>query len=322
MLTRSAQRALENTYSYSELRNEVQAYLETSTEFVSEVKRCTEAMKGWLALNHSSPEKNIRLQQIDPVLMEQIVWQAVIHIILEAQQPQIFINVCFPLVRLLGFDTRIDAIKTSFEIVGCLSRLTNIFSVYKLSRQGSLRIHAHVAVTKELHDRAIEKAHLPPILSEPNTVKSNRDSAYITKASSVFNGSYLNHSDKEASLDALNLINSVKYSIDEEFVDAFIEEDSWDITELKNYAYLSKAEKEDMQIMQSRNFAKYMYNSLFTTRLVIMNGNEFHLNHKYDKRGRIYTDSYYINPQGNDYKKAMLHSAYSCVVELPPEFKI
>lgn len=39
------------------------------------------------------------------------------------------------------------------------------------------------------------------------------------------------------------------------------------------------------------------------------NGNHFYFGWKYDKRGRSYSQGYHINPQGNEYRKAMLSFA-------------
>ena len=40
-----------------------------------------------------------------------------------------------------------------------------------------------------------------------------------------------------------------------------------------------------------------------------MAGNHFYLTHRYDKRGRTYAQGYYINPQGNEWNKAVLEFA-------------
>ncbi len=40
--------------------------------------------------------------------------------------------------------------------------------------------------------------------------------------------------------------------------------------------------------------------------LVVQEGNEFYLTHRYDKRGRTYAQGHFINPQGTEYNKAVL----------------
>ena len=42
---------------------------------------------------------------------------------------------------------------------------------------------------------------------------------------------------------------------------------------------------------------------------LLENGNKFYFGWKYDKRGRLYSQGYHINPQGNEYRKAMLSFA-------------
>jgi len=42
---------------------------------------------------------------------------------------------------------------------------------------------------------------------------------------------------------------------------------------------------------------------------LLENGNQFYFGWKFDKRGRQYSQGYHINPQGNEYRKAMLSFA-------------
>ena len=42
---------------------------------------------------------------------------------------------------------------------------------------------------------------------------------------------------------------------------------------------------------------------------LLENGNRFFFGWKYDKRGRSYSQGYHVNPQGNEYRKAMLQFA-------------
>ena len=42
---------------------------------------------------------------------------------------------------------------------------------------------------------------------------------------------------------------------------------------------------------------------------LLLNGNRFFFGWRYDKRGRMYSQGYHVNPQGNQYRKAMLQFA-------------
>jgi DNA-directed RNA polymerase len=48
----------------------------------------------------------------------------------------------------------------------------------------------------------------------------------------------------------------------------------------------------------------------------MMLGNEFYLTHRYDKRGRCYAQGYHVNPQGNDWNKAVIELAEKEVVTI------
>jgi DNA-directed RNA polymerase len=51
---------------------------------------------------------------------------------------------------------------------------------------------------------------------------------------------------------------------------------------------------------------KYDRSSKVVTKQVLSLGNEFYLTHKYDKRGRSYSQGYHINYQGNAWNKAVV----------------
>ena len=319
MFTTSMQKDMELSYSMKALHKEWRELFEASEGFMEQYNVCLDYLTRWVAHEHSSELKNARLAQLDKELLPEMLWAVLLSIISFAHEEQLFINIAFKCVNALGMHEREEAIHTAFEMIGMLSRVTNLFSVYKITKQGSLRIKSNMQLSKGMVDAILEREYSTPIFSKPKEVKQNFGSAYQTKCPSIFNGSFLNHSDYNAALDALNLFNSTRYAIDEDFVENYNEVDDWDVTNNKNYAYLSQVEILNLQQMQQRNFARYRYNSLFTIKLCLLNGNNFSLNHKYDKRGRMYTDSYYLNPQGNDYKKCTLNAADSCDIKLPPE---
>ena len=47
-------------------------------------------------------------------------------------------------------------------------------------------------------------------------------------------------------------------------------------------------------------------------------GNKFYLNHKVDKRGRIYCSGYHITTQGTAFKKASIELAHEEIVTGTP----
>ena len=52
--------------------------------------------------------------------------------------------------------------------------------------------------------------------------------------------------------------------------------------------------------------------------LMATQGNRFYFTHKVDKRGRIYSHGYHINPQGSAFKKAMLELSEPELIEGVP----
>ncbi len=48
---------------------------------------------------------------------------------------------------------------------------------------------------------------------------------------------------------------------------------------------------------------------------LMMHSNVFHMTHKYDKRGRTYSQGYHVNYQGNPWNKACIEFADKEVVD-------
>ena len=139
-----------------------------------------------------------------------------------------------------------------------------------------------------------------PIVSEPREVKDNRGSGYWnTKGSIILKK---NHHEMDVCLDHINRMNNQRLSI------------NWDVAKfVKNsWANLDKPkEGESRQDFQKRvrAFEKYDRTAKDVMELVTKEGNNFSLDHKYDKRGRTYSQGYHINYQGTSWNKAVIEFA-------------
>lgn len=155
-------------------------------------------------------------------------------------------------------------------------------------------------VSEDVHE-AIARYQFPlPMVIKPEPITSNRDTGYLTTRGSIILRK--NHHEDDVCLDHINRLNAIRFTIDDDT--AFMIANSW-----RNLDRPKEGEsKSDFQ-RRVRAFEKYDTVSKGVIGKILSLGNEFHLTHKYDKRGRSYCQGYHINYQGNAWNKAVVHLA-------------
>lgn len=153
-------------------------------------------------------------------------------------------------------------------------------------------------ITRDVQDE-LDRYQFPlPMVVEPRELRSNRDSAYVSSP----DGSVIlrhNHHDDDVCLDHLNRVNKIKFALDNDTANMI----------RNRWRNLDKAKpgetKQDFE-RRKRAFEKYDRSARQVMAQVTRLGNEFHLTHKYDKRGRVYCQGYHINYQGAPWNKAVV----------------
>lgn len=154
----------------------------------------------------------------------------------------------------------------------------------------------------------LERYQYPlPMVIEPKEVKTNMDTGYLTIRTSVILKD--NHHEDDVCLEHLNQMNRIKLRINHNV--AQMVKNQW--------KGLDKAKPEetyeDYQ-KRVRAFAKYDRTARDVMMMIEVSGNgEFYLTHRYDKRGRCYSQGYHINYQGNPWNKSVIQFAHEEVVE-------
>jgi len=157
-----------------------------------------------------------------------------------------------------------------------------------------------IDVSAETH-ADLERYQYPlPMVIEPREVKTNRDTGYITSKASILLKN--NHHDDDVCLDHINRANQVKLCINPET--ARMIQNEW-----AGIYQQGPNETNKEWSLKVRNFQKYDRTSRDVMEHLFMAGNEFHLTHRYDKRGRCYAQGYHVNTQGNDWNKAVIEFA-------------
>ena len=154
---------------------------------------------------------------------------------------------------------------------------------------------------KETQAKVDKFKYLNPMLVQPlkvNQKNNNRGSGQLTIASDslILGGVYHNNC---ICTDTLDYLNNVCLELNEEVIRTYRNE--WkDLESPKDNETQSDYEK---RVASFEHYEKGCYQTFAE---MISNDNTFWLTHKYDKRGRVYCQGYYISYQGNSYAKAIL----------------
>lgn len=136
---------------------------------------------------------------------------------------------------------------------------------------------------------------VPPLLLQK---KNNRGSGYLTIGSDslILND---NHHNLDICLDTLNKLNSTELSLNIDLIKTV--RNHWSGLDAQ-----AEDETEEEYLERVIAFERFEKQFMHDSAYLVNQDNKFYLTHKYDKRGRIYSCGYTINPQGNSYQKAVI----------------
>lgn len=318
------QEEIEQTYAVKHVDARIREEMLSNPDVVSKITDGAERLKNWMqGQYHDSKMRRMnQLAQLDMEILVREIFVGIAHIL----KPELFTSVVAKLAGRLGFDEKLDSITTMSEIIGVLC-LTDAFDINKESRQASLKIVSRIPLTEQLLTYIEGIQYLPPMLCEPKELRGNRDSGYLTFDDSLILGSG-NHHEGNICLDVLNTMNRVPLKLDTEFLCKVEEDPNTTFTleniyesALDNGEILSEHEAHERLNQQIENWKRFKQQSYEFYKLVAKCGNNFHLTHKVDKRGRIYSQGYHMNTQGTAFKKAMIEFAIEERIDVPDQFK-
>jgi hypothetical protein len=175
-----------------------------------------------------------------------------------------------------------------------------------LVNEGSSTMSKHMIVVRhddldpDLLDRLDQLQYPLPMIEEPTVVTNNKQTGYKTiRGSMILKG---NHTDEDICLDHINRVNQTTLSINPDVV-AFVQ-NRW-----KNLDRPKPGEDHKKFAARKKAFEKYDRVSREVIEALLAHGNKFWLTHRYDKRGRTYSQGYHVNYQGADWNKAAIEFA-------------
>lgn len=155
----------------------------------------------------------------------------------------------------------------------------------------------------------LERYQYPlPMVVEPKEVKSNTDTGYFTIRSSIILKD--NHHEDDICLEHINEMNRIKLRINHDV--ARMVQNQW-----KGLDKPKDDETYEDYQKRVRAFEKYDRTAKDVMQMVEISSRdgEFYLTHRYDKRGRCYSQGYHINYQGNSWNKAVIEFAKGEIVD-------
>lgn len=295
----------EEHYNRKHIDTKIRAAIEADDSMQAKLLQGVELIKEYMAKEYSyttkAGEKRLlvskmkRIAQLEGLDIPALVMDCFVGVAY-VLRPELFTSVTAQMAARLGFDDKTEAITTVAELLAMLCQ-TDAFDILKEKKQSSLMIVSRIPLPESLIHFVENSQYLPPMVCEPLELKHNHSSGYLTHNDSLILGSG-NHHDGDLCLDVLNTMGKVAFKLDLDFLCKVEEEPTFE---------LDTQDKVD----QWRHFKEQSYRFYS---LMAQQGNRFYFNNKVDKRGRIYSSGYHLNPQGAPFKKAQLELAKEEVV--------
>jgi hypothetical protein len=156
------------------------------------------------------------------------------------------------------------------------------------------------SISKDVEDMIDRYQYPLPMVIEPKEIKHNNDTGYLTISGSIILNGSSYFKNKDLCIDHLNRSNKIPLELD------------FSVINSPQGKYV-KPEKNTKEGEGYKEYSRRVKQALvfFSTSKEIMEGistltDKIYLTYKYDRRGRVYSSGYHINPQGSDYHKAVL----------------
>lgn len=285
---------IEDRYARKNIRSRIQKEIESDELLLIRFLLAASSIEKWC----KTPSKYNALDEIKQFLLSDEVLLSRKEIVTEIMTTILQHNSRVPVQTVagivsgrIGFSDVFTGVKAVAEIIGLMAA-EDMFDVYLANdtEEGTMMIDCELSLGDELQQFMAQTKYLPPLIVKPKPVRSNISYQYFTVCESLILGGQVNHHNEKLALDVINILNSQALSIDEEIAE---------MPEVPNKV-LDTYEKQK-QFDNMAMASKVVYQE------IIEHGNKFYFAHKFDKRGRVYSQGYHINIQSTEYKKALIN---------------
>lgn len=295
MLPEDMQLANERRFARQHIDGYLRKYIESDEELLEAVNNGVQLLQDWVDSDFSYESKRNRVAALKTMDLNELVMDITVGSAY-CRAPELFTSFTAQMAGKLGFDDKLDSIKTVAEITAVLCE-TNLFDLIKNDRFDSWKIESNIELSIQLQEFIKNSCFLPPLVMQPKKLRHNKDTPYLTigQESRILNKG---HHNEDICLDVINKKNAVELCLDVEFLCR--------VEETPNSPLDSPEKVTAWNNMKVQSYEFY--------HLMVAQGNRFHLDHKPDKRGRLYAVGYHISTQGSPIKKAMIELAKQEVV--------
>ena len=306
MFPQDIQLSNENQFARRNIDKYIRKEIAEDSDMPAYIAKGVELYTNWINKTYYE-SKQERLDQIRDLDPEEMVLECIVHTAY-CQTPEPLTSIASALAKRLGFNDRKEGVLTATEILAVLCN-TDLFDLIKPAASESWIIKSNLTFSDKLYSYIQQSLYLPPMVCEPRYIDSNRTGAYLTFNESVILKGF-NHHEDDVCLDVINIQNKNAFSLDIEFLRSVDEQPPSDLDDVEDAHLKSRGEIKDIIQRKQENWKKFYGVSQRVYMLMYQQGNQFYFTNKVDKRGRMYTQGYHLNPQGSKHKKAMLNLAH------------
>lgn len=287
------QTSIEYMYARSKIPAMIEKDIWNTPELVDKIDACSLSLSEVYLMGPNFNQKNQYLSAITINDLNRTIFR-VLEVIMVLPNGATFSSV---VGQSAGVIKSVDLL-SSFKIVSSVIAYMSFHGLLKIIRAGDANSGMMEIIPVYVCDAKIlkfikESMYLPPMVCAPEILTHNKSSGYKTITNdSVILKSY-NHHDGNVCLDSLNKFNQVALSLDIKMLTTFDEQPK---------KLIDTPQKQ-------KQFDKLREDSYHVYKLLIQTGNNFHLTHKVDKRGRTYSQGYHCSTQGNSFRKAIINLA-------------
>ena len=305
MLPHDYQMMMETKYSKSNIREYVRKDIEECSDLMAKINICVVDITRWIDAEHYDSKKE-SLQLFKEINVEDMIID-IMALMLTAYP----LHVAFDLTAAVGLVNRCLPHKENSERVKRCGEI-----LYHMANSDLVTMRPAYANSKNVITVANKYSiggdtakyinlsrFTPPLVCEPNEIKSARDSSYLTKQSFAVLKSKHAH-DYEINLVSINKFAQTPFSLDKETL--YLIEDQIKAKKKKKYdtnATVANAEQKE------KAFDKLTLTTAEVCADLIKAGNRFFFDPFYCGRGRTYCRGYHVNMHGNSFRKSMLNFA-------------
>lgn len=292
----------EDEFSRKEIRKRVRAKLEANQLFTEELENSVNNVVKHFEQNHifwyqSKKQRWFLLRCMD-ITIDDLVLEMLLSIFLTGNTT--IQTIVGSMIQYFEYKDPFDSAKTASEMLAVIGIKSKLFALVPahLTESGSIEVHPQYELDCDLKQYIANTMYLPPMLSKPKHIRENYDYDYYNTKSSKILGKG-NHHEERIALDVLNIMNSIKLSLDV-YMLGFDEKPNSELDTFKKIGQFNRMAKSSKKVYD----------------MLLEQGNQFYNTHKYDKRGRLYSQGYHVHIQSTDYKKSLISLANKEIVPL------